>query len=343
MAALIDSTAQMERLLGYFAGYLTTYLILTGVDSGIFEALVARPDGTSAADLAHDLHLASYYVDHFLRAAAAVQILDFDPASRCFRLAPHMDVLLAQPDDYRYMGSLARLYIESARIFEHVPDLLKSGGTRTFQEQHEELIDAAAAATEGLAEFVARAVVRRLPNLRGRADPAILDIGCGTGALLVALAQAFPNSCIVGLDVETRSVEKAIARIHAAGLEDRVEAKLAAAEDLDLTAAFDLVTMVQVLHETRADARAAILARAHAALHPGGSLLVVDEPYPGGTEHLAERTMTALAQFAEIFMGNVMLSPEHQQRMLQDAGFEVLSQMIPPPGMICVTIARRSP
>jgi 2-polyprenyl-3-methyl-5-hydroxy-6-metoxy-1,4-benzoquinol methylase len=340
---MIDRTSQMERLLGHFTGYFATYLILTGVDSGIFEALVSHSDGADAGELAHDLHLAPRYVDHFLRAGLAVQLLDVDPASGHYSLAPHMDVLLAQPDDYRYMGALARLYVESARIFDDVPGMLRSGDTRTYQEQREALIEAAAAATEGLAEFVARAIVRRLPNLRGNPDLAILDLGCGTGALLVALAKALPDSRIVGLDVEARSVQKAKARIRAAGFEDRVEAQLAAAEDLGQAGVFDLITMVQVLHETRENTRATILARAYTALRPGGSLVMIDEPYPAGPEQLRERPVAALAQFVEIFLGNVMLSPEHQQRLLQDAGFEVLSQMIPPPGMICVTIARKNP
>ena len=40
-------------------------------------------------------------------------------------------------------------------------------------------------------------------------------------------------------------------------------------------------------------------------------------------------------------MGNVLLSPEEQKRIVEEAGFQVVSQMIPAPGLICVTIAQR--
>ena len=49
---MTDRTSQMERLVGYFAGYGATHLIRLGVDSGLFEAITAQPNGITAADLA---------------------------------------------------------------------------------------------------------------------------------------------------------------------------------------------------------------------------------------------------------------------------------------------------
>ena len=339
---MADRTSQMERLMGYYVGYFATHLIELATDTGLFSALAAHPEGTKAADLGVELGFDPGYVEHFLRAAFALQLLDYDPASGLYRLAAHMGSLLARPLDSRYMGSLARLYILGGRDFGRMQELLRTGGTYTFQEHDEDLIEAAADATSGLAEFVARVLVRRLPGLRGRNDVTVLDIGCGTGGTLIALAKAYPRGRIVGVDTEPRSVEKAVACIRAAGLEDRAEARLAAAEDLDERSAFDLVTMIQVLHETRQQVRDIILSRIHAALRPGGVLLIVDEPYPHELDALRDAPAAALTQFVEAFMGNVLLSPENQQQIVERAGFQVLSQMIPAPGLICVTIAQRS-
>ena len=121
-----------------------------------------------------------------------------------------------------------------------------------------------------------------------------------------------------------------------------MEARLAAAEEVDERSAFDLVTMIQALHETKQEVRDPILSRIHAALRPGGVLLVIDEPYPHELGALRDAPVAALTQFVEAFMGNVLLSPEDQQRIFERAGFQVLSQMIPAPGLICVTIAQRS-
>jgi predicted methyltransferase len=116
---------------------------------------------------------------------------------------------------------------------------------------------------------------------------------------------------------------------------------LAAAEALVVSGAFDLVTMIQLLHEAEEGVREAILAEAHAALQPGGVLLIVDEPYPHAPAEFRARPAALLTQFVEAFMGNVLLSPEEQQRIVERAGFQVVSQMLPAPGLICVTIAQR--
>jgi SAM-dependent methyltransferase len=339
---MTDRTSQMERLLGYYVGYFATHLIRLAVDSGLFSVLASHPEGANASDIAVELGFDPGYVEHFLRATFALQLLDYDPASSLYRLADHMDILLAQPQDYRYMGSLARLYILSGRDFGRIQELLETGEAYTFQEHDEDLIEAAADASSGLAELVSRALLRRLPGLRGRDDLSVLDIGCGTGGMLIALAKAYPRGRVVGVDTEVHSVEKAVARIRAAGLEDRVEARLAAAEEVDERSAFDLVTMIQALHETKQEVRNSILSRIHAALRPGGVLLIIDEPYPHELGALRDAPVAALAQFVEAFMGNVLLSPENQQQIVEKAGFQVLSQMIPAPGLICVTIAQRS-
>ena len=339
---MTDRTSQAERLLGYYAGYFATHLIRLAVDSGLFSVLDSHPEGANAGDIAVELGFDPSYVEHFLRAAFALQLLDYDPASGLYRLAAHMDILLARPQDYRYMGSLARMYILASRDFGRMQELLETGGTYTFQEHDEDLIEAAADASSGLAELVSRALLRRLPGLRGRDDVSALDIGCGTGGMLIALAKAYPHGRVVGVDTERRSVEKAVARIRAAGLEDRAEARWAAAEEVDERSAFDLVTMIQALHETKQEVRDSILSRIHAALRPGGVLLVIDEPYPHEPSALRDAPVAALTQLVEAFMGNVLLSPEDQQRIFERAGFQVLSQMIPAPGLICVTIAQRS-
>ena len=338
---MADRTSQTERLVGYYLGFAATHLIRLGVDSGIFEALAAYKEGITAVELSNELGFNTHYVEHFLRSAYALHLIDFDPSTGEYRLAPHMDVLLAKPKNYRYMGNIAHLYILGARDFDHMQELLKTGETYSYLDHDKDLFDAVAYASEGLAELLVKLVFPRLPGLRGRDDVTALDIGCGEGGVVIALANAFPEGMVVGIDIEPHSIERANARIQTAGLENRADARLIAAEEFSETDAFDLVTLVQVLHETNPETRGTILARAFEALHSGGSLVIIDDPYPNDMSSLRDAPVAVLTQFIETFWGSVLISPEQQRQLVEDAGFKVSSQMIPAPGLICITLAEK--
>jgi release factor glutamine methyltransferase len=62
-----------------------------------------------------------------------------------------------------------------------------------------------------------------LDRLRGRANPAILDLGTGSGAIAVTLACERPDARIVATDVSAEALEGARANARAHGCGDRIE------------------------------------------------------------------------------------------------------------------------
>jgi ubiquinone/menaquinone biosynthesis C-methylase UbiE len=336
-----DKSIQTNRILDFYLGHFATHLIRLGVDTGLFARLAKNKEGIEASALSRELDLNTEYVEHFLQAAYSLHLLDLDFPTGKFRFPSHMDVILGKPENFWYLGNLAHLYIVGARDFEHLPELLRTGGRNPYQDHDEEFFDAVAYATEVLARFVAKAVIPRIPGFKEREDIIALDIGCGEGSALIALAKAFPKCRVTGIDIEPYSIEKANIRIRSNGLEDRVEARVVGAEELDEREKFDLVTLIQVLHETKQEVRDNILARAYSALRAGGAIVVIDEPYPESISSLRDAPGAVLTQFAEIFWGNVLISPEEQKQLLIKAGFNVLSQTVPDPGLICITVANR--
>ena len=53
-------------------------------------------------------------------------------------------------------------------------------------------------------------VINKIP-LHAKGEHRILEVGCGTGKNLVALAERFPNATIVGIDISAEMLEKASA------------------------------------------------------------------------------------------------------------------------------------
>lgn len=336
---MADRVSQMQKLTQYFLGYNATRFIALGVETGLFRALAAVPDGLTAPELAAAQGLDGEYTRHFLQTGYALELLDL--AGDRYRLAEHMAPLLARPEHNSYLGALAGFHHISGRDFERMPSLLKSGDTYTFQQHEADFIAAVAQVTAGIAGFVAASILPGLPEFAGRDDLAVLDLGCGAGGTLLALARAYPKAELLGVDVEPRSVERANVRFAEAGVAQRVTAQVAAAEGVDLAGRFDLVTLIQVLHETLPAVRADILAGAARALKPGGVLLVVDEPWPETVEGLRAAQSCAMTQFIERFWGNELLSLSQQKALIEAAGLRVDAQSVPPPGLVSVTVARR--
>lgn len=98
----------------------------------------------------------------------------------------------------------------------------------------------------------------------------ILDIGCGTGALLHALRRRYPQAALTGIDVSAEMLALAAAK-----LGDGARLCVAGAETLPLTdEAFDVVISTSALHYFRDPARA--LAEMRRVVRPRGYVGITD-------------------------------------------------------------------
>jgi len=116
--------------------------------------------------------------------------------------------------------------------------------------------------------------------LAGRSTPRVLDVATGTGRLPLLLGrQEWFAGTIYGLDVAPAMLERAQAKIAAAGLAERVTFYEGDAGTLPWPdASFDLVTSLEALEFFPRPRRA--LAEMVRTLKPGGVLLV--SKYPDG-------------------------------------------------------------
>lgn len=117
------------------------------------------------------------------------------------------------------------------------------------------------------------------------------DVGCGSGARLVALARAFPRSRFVGFDSSASGLERAAAAVRAARLTDRVRLQQLRGPR-GVPPSFDVVSVLELA--AFRGGRAALVSSVHDALAPDGAAVV------GGTSELVARELCLDAGFSFI-------------------------------------------
>jgi ubiquinone/menaquinone biosynthesis C-methylase UbiE len=105
----------------------------------------------------------------------------------------------------------------------------------------------------------------------------ILDVGCGTGAFAVMLKTACPSARIIGVDPDPAILALAAAKARKAGVE--IEWRRAMGDrlaDIAPARSVDKVVSSLVLHQCPLPMKQAILDAMHAAVKPGGAMVVAD-------------------------------------------------------------------
>lgn len=125
-----------------------------------------------------------------------------------------------------------------------------------------------------------RARRRFMEQAEIRGGQRVLDVGCGTGSLMVAAGRLGPSAELVGIDPDPTALERARRKARRAGA--RVQFDQGFADALPYRdASFDRVLSSFMFHHLRGTEKVEMLREARRVLKPGGSLHLLDFAGPG--------------------------------------------------------------
>ncbi len=127
------------------------------------------------------------------------------------------------------------------------------------------------------------ATAARALRMLTAAEPTIVDLGIGTGALAEACLHAHPQAHLVGIDKDPAMLDAARTRLSA--FHD-VEFVVADFQTFALPACAAIVSCIALHHIPTAEAKRAFYRRCHQALRPDG-LLVTADCFPARVRRLA--------------------------------------------------------
>ena len=279
----IDGAAVEEfagQLFGLFTGGAVTYLIEIGRRTGLFDAAAGQP--MTCQQLADRAGLNERYVREWLAAMATSGIFEYDPTTAHYWLPREHAVCLTR--GAADLAPVAALVTELGRHVAAVTDTFRSGGGVPWDAYKPEIHDLMDILWGPLyEETLIETILPLAPGIleRLRAGARVADVACGTGAVVLILAEAFPQSMFVGYDLDADGLDRGRARAAAKGLHNVTFEQCDAAQ-LRPDQRFDVVVVFNAVHD-QVDP-AAMLRSAREALVPGGLFLMNEPRMPAALE-----------------------------------------------------------
>jgi len=300
---------RFDDLIASLGGFHRSWLVYLGIELGLFARLrEAGPAGLTPAELAEATGTQPHAIEAWGWAADAHDLVTLEGD----RLFADEDVAIVLLDELRpeYLGGQFVHATVASLDWGGMVDFFRTGEPiRERPDRYRVAIERLTA--QDIAVFFQEAL-SALPQLVADLSKGgrVVDIHCGGGRWLIAMARRFPALELFGVEFEADSVARAQAKVEAAGLTDRITIRQGGAKTPGQAGEFDLAYFQYALHQL--DDAPEVLRRAWEALRPGGRLIVLDWPLPSEQDEFRTRhgELIAGVQLDELYQGTALATRE---------------------------------
>jgi len=263
-----------ERMLAIVNDGALALMTSIGHRTGLFDTLATLPAATST-EISQAAGLNERYVREWLAAMVTGGIVDYEPATRTYRLPPEHAAWLTRAASPNNLAVTAQMLPVLAAVEDGIIAAFRAGGGlpyAAYRRFHDVM------AEDSGQTVVAALMDAILPLVPGLTDALhrgidVLDVGCGQGRALHLMAETFPNSRFTGYDSAPDAIAVATKATEDRGLANLRFATQDAAR-LAEVAAYDLICTFDAIHDQAQPAR--VLRNIASALRPDGVYLMQD-------------------------------------------------------------------
>lgn len=260
-------------------------MLSLGHRTGLFDTM-ARMRPATTHEIAAEAGLSERYVREWLGAMVTGGVVDHDERDKTYSLPPEHAAWLTRAATPNNMAASMQWVAVLGGVEDLVAEAFAHGrgvpysAYRRFNEVMAE--ESGQTVVAGLFDHILPLVEGLVGRLEAGID--VIDVGCGSGRAMIALAEAYPRSRFAGYDFSEQAVAAARAEARRRGLSNvRFEARDVAELRAEDVAAYDLVTAFDAIHDQARPAE--VLANVRAMLRPEGGLFLMQDIWASSHVH----------------------------------------------------------
>lgn len=243
----------------------------TGHRLCLFDTM-AELGPAGSQEIAGRAGLSERYVREWLGAMVTGGVVEYHPETGTYVLPPDRAEFLTRKAVPSNMASMCQWIAVLGAVEDCVVDAFKHGQGipySAYKRFHHVMAEESAQTTvAGMLEHIVPLVPGLEDQLRQGID--VLDVGCGAGGAVNALAEQFPKSRFVGYDLCAEAIDMARSAAHL----DNARFEVVDVSTMTDREAYGLVTAFDAIHDQARPDR--VLANIHRALTAGGTFLMQD-------------------------------------------------------------------
>ena len=241
-----------NQLIGAMNNGALCLMISIGHRSGLLDCMREMEPATSQ-QIADQAGMNERYVREWLGAMVTGRVVEYDPESTTYQLPQEHAALLTRKAGADNIAVFAQYVSVLGNVEDEILACFKNGGGVPYERYprfHEVMAEDSA---QSVMSTLESHVVPLIPGLDEQLETGIqvLDVGCGSGRIMIRLAELYPTSRFTGLDLSAEAIGYARAEAASKSLNniDFVARDLSDFNTTAEPASFDFITTFDAVHD----------------------------------------------------------------------------------------------